>query len=99
MRRCRGVWRNFRKETFMNQTHESHSIVDRIGNALKAGAVVAAVALVALAAHYGDVVPQESKPISTANATAGTAAPGAHYLPSQFNQNAKALGAEAAPTF
>ena len=77
------------------------STIDRIGNALKAGAVVAAVALVALAAHHGDVVPPEPAAIATANDIARpAAAPDAHYLPSQFDEKAKALDSNPpAPTF
>ena len=77
------------------------STIDRIGNYLKAGAVVAAVALVALAAHHGDVVPPETVTTGTANDIARTAAtPDAHYLPSQFDEKAKAPDSNPpAPTF
>ena len=84
----------------MNQAPKPLSMFDRAGNALKAGALLAAVALVALAAHHGNVVPPESTAISAANEAAPAAvAPPAHYLPSQFNEDPKAAASDTAPTF
>lgn len=85
----------------MMDAPKTHRKIDRIGNALKAGAVVAAVALVALAAHHGDLAPPEPSASTTTNEIAGTAvAPDAHYLPSQFDEMAKAPDPNPpAPTF
>jgi hypothetical protein len=73
---------------------------DRIGSALKAGVVVAAVALVALSAHHGGVVPPESTAHEMVNGIATTmAAPDAHYLPSQYDEHRVAPDTAPAPTF